>query len=721
MLALVALGVVASVVYTMRPRELAAPPPKIDRLDPKATIETRGGDVVQLKGERQNLRVEFAGQTTNTEGETQLHDVKIMVDNRGGRNYVITGKRAFVGKQNSSYDVRGDVKMVTSDGLTMLSQQATYVDAEKMVRAPGQVTFASGRMTGSGIGFTYDEQRDTMWILEQADVKFAAEGDAGPIAVTAGRFGYARRDRYMRFENTMHMDREGQLIDANESTVRLFPDRDEADYVELRGNSRVTGETGTLRSMSARDINLDYADDGRTLQNVALAGQTEIRLSTKDGSGGQRLDGEFMEIGLEPDGSVRSLSTRDAVTVTLPASKTTGARTIKATALTAAGTAQGMSEMKFIDGVEYREAATRTQAARVAKARTLEAQLDPASGLLQEARFSGNFEFTDGPLHAVGTSARYRILEGTLALAGKEITPEISDEALTLLADSITVTLDPRRMTASGNIRSTLLPPKKPTGNTPATKRPGLLAEKDPVTIVSDALTYDEAERKAEYSGKTVLVQGETTINSTASMTLDEAKGDLMAAGAVITNLALTNKTADAGARPKPAESKSAESTPAAAKPTETGKEKPAGTITKPKPTIARAASFNYSDQTRMATYTTGALLDGEQGNLSAGKIELQLAKDANTLERLEATLAVTAIVDRRTVTGTRLTYSTSEEKYVVVGAPVKMVDADCQETNGKTLTFWKASDRVQVDGNNEVRTQTKGGVKTCVVALPPK
>jgi hypothetical protein len=40
------------------------------------------------------------------------------------------------------------------------------------------------------------------------------------------------------------------------------------------------------------------------------------------------------------------------------------------------------------------------------------------------------------------------------------------------------------------------------------------------------------------------------------------------------------------------------------------------------------------------------------------------------------------------------------------------MVDADCSETSGKTLTFWKGSDRVQVDGNNEVRTQTKGGGK---------
>lgn len=688
-MAVVAIGVVAAVAYTMRPREVAAPPPKLERLDPSATIETRGGDAIQLKGEQRNLRVEFASQTSNAEGETKLHGVKITVENRGGRNYEVTGKEAFLGKQNSSFDVRGDVMLQTSDGLTASGQQATYTEAEKIVRVPGDVKFSQGRMTGSGVGFTYDEQRDTMWILDRADVRFAAEGDAGPMAFTAGAFGYARRDRYMRFEKTMHMDREGQLIDAAEAMVRLFPDREEPDYIELRGGSKVTGgaKAGTLRSMSARDINLDYADDGRTLQNATLAGTAVIQLATKDRSEGQRLAGEFMEIGLEPDGSVRSLSTRDAVTATLPATKDTAARTIRSTALLAAGNAQGIRDMKFSEGVEYREAATRTQGARVARARTLEAQLDPAAGTLQQAKFSGNFDFTDGPLHALSTDAVYNVTAGTLALTGKEITPEIRDESLTLFAEAIDVTLDPRKMVAKGNVRSTLLPPKKAAANAPATRRPALLGDKDPVSILSNTLTYDEASKKADYAGQTRLLQGQTTINAD-QLTLDEAKGNLTATGKVITNLVIANKD-----RPDPA--------------------------VKSKPTIARAESFVYSDETRKATYTTAAQLDGDQGNLTATKLELQLAKEGNTLEKLEANGAVTAIVDKRTVTGTRLTYSPADDKYLVVGAPVKMIDAECQETSGKTLTFWKASDRVQVDGNNEVRTQTKGGGKC--PATPPQ
>jgi lipopolysaccharide export system protein LptA len=687
-MAAVAISVVAVVAYTKRPREAAAPPTQLNRIDPTAKVEVQGGNVVQWKGDKQNIRIEFTGQTTNKEDENRLLGVKIFVDNREGRSYVVTGKEAFIGQQNTSYDVRGDVKLETSDGLIANGQQATYVDAEKIVRVPGAVTFKRGRMSGTGVGFTYDEQRDTMWILDKADVKFAAEGNAGAMAFTAGAFGYARRDRYMRLEKTLHIDREGQQIDATESTVRLFPERDEPDYLELRGGSKVTGgpKDKAMRSMSATDINIDYAEDGRSMQNATLAGNAAIELAPQQGAAGQKLSGNYMDIGLEPDGSVRSVSTRENVTAALPATKDSPARTIKSTAMTAAGNAQGLNRMIFTEGVEYREAATKTQGVRIAKAKTLEATLDPAAGTLQVAHLTGNFDFTDGPMHAVSNDATYNVTAGTLALTGKEITPEINDDSLTLLAESIDVTLDPRKMTAKGNVRSTLLPPKKPTGKDAATKRPALLGDKDPVNILSTSLIYDESKKTAEYSGQTRLFQGDTSINAD-NLTLDEAKGNLTAIGKVVTNLQITSKKPEPGV--------------------------------KPKPSIGRADSFTYADDTRMATYTTNAQFDGDQGHLSAGKLELQLAKTENTLEKLVANGAVSAIVDKRTVTGTQLTHSPSEDEYVVVGAPVKMIDADCQETSGKRLTFWKASDRVLVDGNNEVRTQTKGGGKC--QAAPPK
>jgi lipopolysaccharide transport protein LptA len=711
--AAIAVAVIGVVAYTMRPRDAVAPPRPIEKLPPEVTVQTQGGDVLHWKGGAKDLTIEFERQATYKDGQNKLFGVTAHIANRGNRSYTITGNEAQVGKDESSFVVSGNVQLKTDDGLVANSREATYTDADKLVRAAGPVTFSRGRMNGSGTGFLFDEQRDTLTIVENADVHFAPEGKEGPMDVKAGGFVYARADRYMTFHRTMHMDRGGQLMDADEAVVRLYPDRDETDLVELRGNSRVTGggQLGALQSMSARDINLNYGEDGRTLENAVLAGTGVIEVKPSGEAATQRLGAEYMELALQPDGSLRDLNARDRVNVTLPATKDVGARTIRAATLTAVGVPAGIRQMTFQQAVEYREAATKAHPLRVARAEMLEATLDPASGALFDARFRTKFEFTEDTMRATATNAVYKVQEGTMALAGSSGSPpHIENEELTIDADAIDIALDPLKVTATDNVRSTLLPsastreageldrerggaavgreggPRKPAANSAATKRPGLLGEKEPVQIVAAKLVYDESINRADYSGQTRLLQGETTIQAD-SITLDQKNGDLIANGKVVTNLLIAEKD-------KQADGKS-------------------------KPMIGRAAAFTYSDQTRLATYTTTAQLDGDQGNLRAAKIEVKLAAADNTLDGLAANGQVTAIVDRRTVTGGQLNYSPADDKYVITGTPVKMVDADCQETSGKTLTFWKASDRFIVDGNEEVRTQTKGGGKCTTV--PPR
>ena len=186
--AVLAIGVIGVVAYTMRPRESAAPAAPIEKPPADIKVLTIGGDVVHLKGASQDLKIEFERQATNTEDQNRLYGVKAHVSNRGGRSYTITGNEAEVGKNESSFVVKGNVRMETDDGLVANSQEATYTDVDKMVRAAGPVTFSRGRMTGSGTGFLFDEQRDMLTVVENADVHFAAEGQHGPMDVTAGGF-----------------------------------------------------------------------------------------------------------------------------------------------------------------------------------------------------------------------------------------------------------------------------------------------------------------------------------------------------------------------------------------------------------------------------------------------------------------------------------------------------------------------------------------------------
>ena len=171
-----------------------------------------------------------------------------------------------------------------------------------------------------------------------------------------------------------------------------------------------------------------------------------------------------------------------------------------------------------------------------------------------------------------------------MSLTGNASTPHVENESLTIDANAIDVTLDPFKITAAGRVRSNMLPPKKTAGDA-GDERPGLLGDKEAVQIIAEKLTYDETTRKADYSGQVRLIQGETTITAD-TLTLDETKGDLIANGKVTTTLPIAEKRHAGDA--------------------------------KPKPMVGRAGSFAYSDQTRVATYTTTAQLDGDQGNLQA-------------------------------------------------------------------------------------------------------
>jgi lipopolysaccharide export system protein LptA len=668
--------------FTVRERVAPAPRPVIERLDPTAASEIRGGDVVQHKGAKRDVRVEFGSQIAYTDGRTRFTTFKAFIDDRGGRSFVVSGNEAWLGAGLSTYDVRGDVALSTSDGLTATTPAATFTEAEGVLRGDGPIRFQRGRVSGSGVGFTYDRAVDRMWLADRAVIQVAPEANGtGGMQVAAGEASYSRGERYMRFERSVRLLRDGQVIEADTSTIFLLSDRDEPETVELRGGSKVTGAgaVSALQAMEARDINLSYAADGRTLEQALLMGQSRATLGSASGRTAQQMQADLIDASLASDGSITRLTARDAVRVTLPASEGGPSRMIAAPLLTASGAAgRGLTRMVFENGVEYREDGTAGGAARTARARTMQAALSPGD-TIESAEFQGGFRFEEGRLGASSQDARYDIAHGTLALSGRTgsgVQPHVADERLVLDADTIDVVLAPRKVTASGTVR----------GQFSAGRRPGergnsLLTDKEPIVVASDTFVFDEAAGNGVYEGKVVLLQQATdTMIRADSMTVNDKDGTLSATGNVVTNLPVAGVSTSSGKRSS----------------------------------IARAGEFSFDDVKRRAVFTKQAQFDGVQGNVRANRIELFLAAGDNSLERLEAHEAVEILVDTRKATGQRLTYSpndeaSADEKYVLTGSPVRLAQ-ECQETTGRTLTFYKTATKIQVDGNQEVRVQAKGG-----------
>ncbi len=127
---------------------------------------------------------------------------------------------------------------------------------------------------------------------------------------------------------------------------------------------------------------------------------------------------------------------------------------------------------------------------------------------------------------------------------------------------------------------------------------------------------------------------------------------------------------------------------------------------------MPRARNFVYQEAERRATYTGDAYLNGPQGELRSPKIELYLKPSGDEVERVEAYEAIALTEPRRKTTGDRLTYTSADEKYVVTGTPVKIVDECSGTTEGRRLTYLKGADRIVVDGSEQMRTRTQGGAK---------
>ena len=195
----VAFAVVVAFEFRPRPADSVAAP--VARTDLKAVVESTGGRLMRFKREHEDVSVEYDRQLTYADGSTKLLGVKVSTDERGGgRAFTVTGKEGQVGQNESVVALNGDVRLVASDGFTARTEHATYNDSEGLVRAPGPVEFANGRMSGSGVGMTYDKNLDVLSILDQAVLHMAPDPNGGATEVMSSAATFARREKNVRFE-----------------------------------------------------------------------------------------------------------------------------------------------------------------------------------------------------------------------------------------------------------------------------------------------------------------------------------------------------------------------------------------------------------------------------------------------------------------------------------------------------------------------------------------
>jgi LPS export ABC transporter protein LptC len=703
LVAVFAVGFAALLLFAFKSRPPAVVPVSTGRTDPDAIVESTNGQSFRFKGTREDVRVEYDKQLTYKDGSTRLIGVKVVTTERGGaRTFTVSAREGLVGQNESTLTMNGDVNFAASDGLTAKTEHATYTESDGMLRAPGPVEFSRKRLSGTGIGMTYDKSQDVLVIVDQAHIQMpGGQGDT-LTDISAPTATLARREKYVRFERGIKAKRGEQILEAESSVAHLSDDDERVESIELRGHSTITSsksQPGGLQSLTGRDMDLKYRPDGETLEHAVITGDASLQLAGGKGSSGRRITANTMDITLAPDGTTPvALIGRESVQLAFPAEQGSAARTIKAMNLDARGNAMnGLTSAAFTGAstpacldrrtagpdcdVDFRESEAGN--GRTARAGSLDVSLKPGMSGIEEAKFSRNVRFEEDKLGAVAAAARYLLDQGTLELSGSEpgaLRPHIVNQQITIDAKSVDVTLAGPKMKASGAVQSVLLP--KPKDQKSESKTPSMLKSDQAVNIVGDDLDYDGSESKAVYTGNARLWQNDTTVQG-RTVALDNKNGDITATGSVTTTAMLEQQRNGDKAKPRKERVRS----------------------------VGTAQEFKYEESMRRATYSLDAHLSGPQGDMSADKIELYLLPSGNEVDRAEAYSdqgKLTLREQKRKTSGARLTYTTSNDTYVVTGTPVTITDECGSETVGRKLTFIAGTDTVIIESEGRGRTQTK-------------
>ena len=148
--------------------------------------------------------------------------------------------------------------------------------------------------------------------------------------------------------------------------MQLTPDDKLIQSMALRGNSRITGGAGAsgAQGMSARDIDLTYAPDGRTLQQSNLVENAVVADGRRTPASAQGVAARVIDLTMGPDGSTSPVSTPiENVQLDLPGSRgRTGAAHHLGDARSPAGP-NGLQTATFAGGVCLPRAAGRRGAA----------------------------------------------------------------------------------------------------------------------------------------------------------------------------------------------------------------------------------------------------------------------------------------------------------------------------------------------------------------------
>jgi len=544
---------------------------------------------------------------------------------------------------------KGNVQLRTDDGFELDSDTLKYWGDKERAFSPNPVRFKRGALSGTALALEYDASAG---VLIKGDVRVRIENAAGPPTdVTSHSATASREEHFVNFQDAVVV-REGAR-ELKSASLRLEMS-EELDVVE--------------RAIAVGDVDL-VSGAGEPLPGAAPSG------------GGKRLRSQRLEVVFRTKGILQeAVATGAALLEIEPApSEAKERRRISGPQLRFDFDAEGRllsvgAPRGTSAGTPARDRSLLTSepltpgagVARRVESDSFVAALDAATGAVKNAVFEGSVAFEEPGRKAWAGHSTFDVAAGSLVLTRD---PRILDEAegSELRGKEIRIGTRTRAVSASGNVRHSL--PGKGRGG-----RAGPFGGNEPTVFLCRDFEFDPQTRTARYQENALARSGTDEVRAPL-ITIDEpgpGKRRMSASGGTTSVL-----------HPRPAK----------------------GTTKAPAAVEARSREMQYEQEKNRIVYQGDVEI--RQGDILTRSPEaiVLLTQDGETVDRLLAGEPVEVHQGVRRATGERGAYTPASETFVLTGEQVVLYDVD-RRLEGRILTFEVGSDRIRVDGREEVRTE---------------
>ena len=700
-------------------------------------------------------------------GHAELHDVQItLYGSDSSRFDQIRGADFEYDQQSGNVIAKGEVQIdlqANPEGLLKPDQSPPedlknpiHLETSGLIfnqktgdaHTTERVDFRLPQGSGSAVGVNYVAKTNVLTL--QSQVSLVLRGGA-PATITAARATITKDPHQVGLDHP-HLQSAARQCDADEATLFLRPDNT-LDRVLAHGNVLVKAEGSQPTEARSEQLDLMMAKQHDTLRTAVFSGNVRLQIATNSPANSME-DGRPRPSGpnqaLHPDNQkpqewpmqanagrvilefagknlltkahaedhVKLLQHQNPASTSASAqdleltasgvdffmtaadrgtridrAETSGAAQVAIRPLTASGQQTLVTAAKFdahfddagqftsIHGAPDARIVSQNpgQPDRISTSRVLDATFQPGNGI-QSLVQQGSVAYVDGERKAWGDRARYTPADQILILTGS---PRVTDGGMTTTANSMRLNRATGDAFAEGDVKSTYSDLKPQPGG-------ALLSSSSPIHVTARSMTVHGTAAIALYTGDARLWQDANVVEA-QSIEFDRDHRSMLALGSAtsraVSTVLLQNDHSEVNG--------TARSTPV----------------------VITSTRLTYADNERKAHFEGDVTAKGSDVTITAKKMDALLEARGRTSQslsgagKLDKIIAQDQVVitqpDRR-ATGDLLTYTASDDKFVLTGGPPSIFDAEHGKITGVSLTFFRHDDRVLVEGNNSSPTVTQ-------------